>query len=37
VFANGQAVVRQLDSTSQNEDNAVGQVMNGLATVLVGG
>ena len=37
VFANGKKVVRQFDSTSQNNDNAVGQVMTGLATVLVGG
>lgn len=37
VFANGEAVVRQFDTTSQNNGNAVGQVMNGLSTVLVGG
>ncbi|HMR48208.1 MAG TPA: DUF4150 domain-containing protein [Arachnia sp.] len=37
VFANGQEVVRQFDATSQNGGNAVGTVMSGLATVLVGG
>ena len=37
VNAGGKAVVRQFDGTSQNGGNAVGQVMTGLATVLVGG
>jgi hypothetical protein len=37
VFADGEAVVRQLDPTSQNNNNAQGQVMVGLPTVLVGG
>ncbi|MGD9749807.1 MAG: PAAR-like domain-containing protein [Acidimicrobiia bacterium] len=37
VKANGKAVVRQFDSTSQNGGNAIGQVMSGVATVLVGG
>ena len=36
VFAEGKGVVRQLDSTRQNDGNATGQVMVGLATVLVG-
>lgn len=37
VKANGQGVVRQGDSTSQNDGNAVGTVLAGLPTVLVGG
>lgn len=37
VKANGQGVVRQGDATSQNNENATGQVMVGLPTVLVGG
>lgn len=37
VKANGQGIVRQGDPTSQNDGNAVGQVMVGLPTVLVGG
>ncbi|GAA1865373.1 hypothetical protein GCM10009715_10660 [Paeniglutamicibacter psychrophenolicus] len=44
VKANGQGIVRQGDSTAQNclsktdsSGNAVGQVMVGLPTVLVGG
>ena len=36
VKANGKGLVRQLDSTSQNDGNAVGQVLAGVATVLVG-
>jgi uncharacterized Zn-binding protein involved in type VI secretion len=36
VKANGKGIVRQLDTTSQNNGNAPGQVMMGLATVLVG-
>ena len=36
VKANGKAIVRQLDTTSQNDGNAVGMVMSGNATVLVG-
>ncbi len=36
VLAEGVEVVRQLDRTSQNNDNAPGQVMVGLPTVLVG-
>jgi hypothetical protein len=36
VTANGQGIVRQLDTTSQNAGNAVGMVMSGNATVLVG-
>lgn len=37
VKANGQGVVRQGDTTSQNDGNATGSVMVGLPTVLVGG
>jgi Domain of unknown function (DUF4150) len=41
VTANGRKVVRQFDQTSQNTNgdkgNAVGTVMSGLSTVLVGG
>lgn len=37
VFANGKAVVRQFDGTRQNNGNATGMVMGGIATVLVGG
>lgn len=37
VKVNGQGVVRQGDATKQNDSNAVGQVMVGLPTVLVGG
>ncbi len=37
VKANGQGVVRQGDTTSQNGGNAIGHVMVGLPTVLVGG
>lgn len=37
VTANGRKVVRQFDTTSQNGGNAVGTVMSGLATVMVGG
>lgn len=37
VFANGKAVVRQFDTTSQNGGNASGTVMSGVPTVLVGG
>ena len=36
VTANGEGIVRQFDSTSQNNGNAVGQVMVGLANVIVG-
>jgi hypothetical protein len=36
VKANGKGIVRQFDPTSQNNGNAQGQVMQGLATVLVG-
>lgn len=36
VTANGQGVVRQFDTTDQNNGNAKGQVMVGLPTVLVG-
>jgi len=36
VKANGKGIVRQLDTTDQNGGNAVGQVMVGLPTVLVG-
>jgi hypothetical protein len=36
VKANGQGIVRQLDTTSQNAGNAIGMVMSGNATVLVG-
>ena len=36
VRANGKGVGRQADTTSQNNDNAVGSVMTGVPTVLVG-
>lgn len=36
VKANGKGIVRQLDTTSQNNGNATGQVMVGYPTVLVG-
>lgn len=37
VKANGKRVVRQGDSTSQNNGNAAGTVLSGVPTVLVGG
>ena len=37
VFANGEGIVRLFDSTKQNNGNAVGIVLGGEATVLVGG
>lgn len=37
VKANGQGVVRQGDTTSQNGGGSTGSVMVGLPTVLVGG
>jgi len=37
VRANGNAIVRLGDSTTQNNQNAVGTVLGGLPTVLVGG
>jgi hypothetical protein len=37
VKANGNGIVRLGDSTSQNKQNAVGTVLGGLPTVLVGG
>lgn len=36
VKANGKGLVRQLDTTSQNDGNTTGQVMAGVANVLVG-
>jgi hypothetical protein len=36
VFVNGQGVVRMFDTTSQNDGNAVGVVLSGVPTVLVG-
>jgi hypothetical protein len=36
VFANGNAIVRMFDQTKQNNGNAVGIVLGGLPTVLVG-
>ena len=36
VKANGKGIVRQFDSTDQNDGNAQGQVMVGNPTVLVG-
>ncbi len=36
VKANGEFIVRQFDTTDQNDGNAVGQVMVGFATVMVG-
>jgi hypothetical protein len=37
VFAEGNNIVRLSDTTTQNDGNAVGQVLGGLPTVLVGG
>ncbi|MGL5839622.1 MAG: PAAR-like domain-containing protein, partial [Sphingorhabdus sp.] len=37
VFANGNAIVRLGDPTKQNNGNAVGTVLGGFPTVLVGG
>jgi uncharacterized Zn-binding protein involved in type VI secretion len=37
VKANGKKIVRQMDQTSQNNGNAVGMVMSGVSTVMVGG
>ncbi len=37
VKANGKGVVRMGDSTTQNDQNAVGTVLGGVPTVLVGG
>jgi uncharacterized Zn-binding protein involved in type VI secretion len=37
VKANGKGIVRLGDSTTQNSQNAVGTVLGGLPTVLVGG
>jgi hypothetical protein len=37
VKANGKGIVRLGDSTTQNNQNAVGTVLGGLPTVLVGG
>ena len=37
VLANGNAVVRMFDPTTQNDGNCVGTVLGGLPTVLVGG
>ena len=37
VFAEGKAVVRMFDPTEQNNGNAVGIVLGGVPTVLVGG
>jgi uncharacterized Zn-binding protein involved in type VI secretion len=37
VKANGKGIVRLGDTTSQNAGNAVGAVLGGLPTVLVGG
>lgn len=37
VKANGNGIVRMGDSTTQNKQNAVGTVLGGLPTVLVGG
>lgn len=36
VKANGKGLVRQFDTTLQNDGNANGQVLAGVATVLVG-
>jgi hypothetical protein len=36
VRAQGKRVVRMFDSTKQNDGNAVGQVLGGEATILVG-
>ena len=36
VFANGNGVVRQFDTTSQNAGNAKGVVLGGFPSVLVG-
>jgi hypothetical protein len=37
VLINGVGVVRMFDSTTQNDGNAVGTVLGGVPTVLVGG
>lgn len=37
VFAEGANVVRMFDTTTQNKQNAVGSVLGGNPTVLVGG
>lgn len=37
VKANGKGIVRMGDSTTQNKQNAVGTVLGGVPTVLVGG
>ncbi|MCH8988034.1 MAG: DUF4150 domain-containing protein [Chloroflexi bacterium] len=37
VFANSNAVIRMFDTTEQNSTNAVGTVLGGNPTVLVGG
>jgi hypothetical protein len=37
VFAEGNNIVRLSDTTTQNDGNAVGTVLGGLPTVLVGG
>ena len=37
VFAEGANVVRMFDTTTQNKENAVGTVLGGNPTVLVGG
>jgi hypothetical protein len=37
VKAHGKEVVRMMDPTSQNNDNAVGYVLGGVTNVLVGG
>ncbi len=36
VFANGKQVVRMMDTTNQNNDNARGKVISGDPTVFVG-
>lgn len=37
VFVNGDPIVRMFDSTTQNKGNAVGTVLGGVPTILVGG
>jgi hypothetical protein len=37
VLINGVGVVRMFDSTTQNDGNAVGTVLGGVPTVIVGG
>lgn len=37
VYAEGEKVVRMFDATTQNDGNAVGLVLGGFPTVLVGG